>query len=411
MPSNSGADNAVDRATLELLASGGLDIPKPWPGGAMSAFLKQEFAAFENVVARLPGRLGDLLQQRAYYRDDLAKSLVAVPDLVQRGRHDRAWTVFEDAVDEHAGTLRAMSLRHRLKITSSSCWYRLSSWSGVQGRKDMFHVPFEHARSSYRFSPEGKPALYLGNNVYLCWLECRAPSREACRVSRFELMLDECEFLDIPVNHESYLGPLQFEADMSRRATGRWSALTLQNSPYYEDAVDELADYLSVWPLLAACSVQKQSEKQVEVIEYLIPQYLMRWVEKRNWFGIRYFTTRYGKADRASNEPAPKIPLDSSSNSSDLSINVVIPTRAVGQLEGHCDFLAQHALCTEPRRFADATVISDAELFTKEAADKRQAAAGRYMIDWEGSMWHYQDTPFGRMEYLLDRLPVARIGD
>jgi hypothetical protein len=411
MPSDSHANNTVDRATLELLASAALAIPKRWPGGAMSAFLEQEFLAFEDVIARLSGRLGDLLKQRAYYRDDLAKSLVAVPDLVQRGRHDRAWTVFEDAVDEHAGTLRAMSLRHRLKIASSSSWYRLSSRSGVQGRKDMFHVPFEHAQNSYRFSPEGKPALYLGNNVYLCWLECRAPSREACRVSRFELMLDECEFLDIPINHESYLEPLQIEADMSKRTAGKWSALTLQNSPFYEDAVDELADYLSVWPLLAACSVQKHSEKQVEVIEYLIPQYLMRWVEKRNWFGIRYFTTRYGKAVRALNVPPPEVPLDSSSNSSDLSINVVIPARAVGQLKGHCGFLAQHALCTEPMRFADAAAISDAELFTKEAADKRQAATGRYMIDWEGGMRHYQDTPFGRMEYLLDRLPVARIGD
>ena len=37
----------------------------------------------------------------------------------------------------------------------------------------------------------------------------------------------------------------------------------------------------------------------------------------------------------------------------------------------------------------------------------RQAASGRYMINWEGSLQHYQHTPFGRMEYCLDRPEVA----
>jgi len=33
------------------------------------------------------------------------------------------------------------------------------------------------------------------------------------------------------------------------------------------------------------------------------------------------------------------------------------------------------------------------------------------MIEWEGSLQHYQNTPFGHMEYWLDRpeLAVARI--
>jgi hypothetical protein len=69
----------------------------------------------------------------------------------------------------------------------------------------------------------------------------------------------------------------------------------------------------------------------------------------------------------------------------------------------------QHALCTEPTGFADAAALTDNEFFTKHAADKRQSAAGRNMVHWNGGMRHYQDTPFGRVEDLLDRLPVARI--
>ena len=67
--------------------------------------------------------------------------------------------------------------------------------------------------------------------------------------------------------------------------------------------------------------------------------------------------------------------------------------------------------CTPPQSFGDAAKGSDEALFTEAAADVRQAAGGRYMIEWGGCLRHYQHTPFGRMEYWLDRpeLAVTRI--
>lgn len=351
----------------------------------------------------LPDPRAGVLSASEYWRRDLEAALSAVPHLTARKRHERAWTVFEDAVDEHLGSIRRMSLRHCAKITSSTTWYRLSTWNGVKGRQDMFHVPFGAARNSYRFSPPGKPALYLGNNVYTCWLECRAPALDECRISRFVHSFDQAEFLDLPVNHETYLGPLEFEL-IAARLRKDCSALNLQNSPYYEDVIEELAEYLCVWPLLAACAIQKH-DNAAEPIEYLLPQFLMRWVEKRGWFGIRYFTTRY----TARNAEQTPVELDRSNNSADVSINLVLPTRTAGKTQGYCDQLMERVHCTEPRCFADANAIPDAELFTATSADYREAAVGRYWVHWKGTLQHYQYTPFGRIEYLLDRLPVDRI--
>ena len=64
-----------------------------------------------------------------------------------------------------------------------------------------------------------------------------------------------------------------------------------------------------------------------------------------------------------------------------------------------------------PQSFSELAQWSDTELFTREAADRRQAAEGRYMVKWQDGYQRYQHTPFGRMEYLLDRddNPATRI--
>jgi hypothetical protein len=65
-----------------------------------------------------------------------------------------------------------------------------------------------------------------------------------------------------------------------------------------------------------------------------------------------------------------------------------------------------------PRAFDRVEQIPDDQLFTKDAADKRESAYGRYMVEWEGAIHEYQYTPFGRMEYRLDRddVPIRRMG-
>ena len=388
----------IGAENLAVLSDSAFEIPKARPEGDFGAYLGVQFRHFFEQTERFGGELAVRLAERAYWLRELSSTLEAVVDCTQQGRHDRAWQLMEDILDEHLGTLKIMSLRHAYKVAGSRSWYRLTTWSEAKTRRDVFHLPFQKKAASYRFSPPGRPAIYLGNNVHVCWLECQCqgrPLESSCRVARFEIEMRGKEyFLDLPANHASYLDPLTVAAGLEGVAPIDPRAVS--NSPYLDDVEGELVDYLALWPLLMASTVQKRQPAPADPPEYLIPQLLMRWVLKRkDVLGIRYFTSKFDRA----------------TNSNDLSINVVLPTRTTNKSDGFCDFLVDRVHCTPPQSFADAAGASDETLFTKEAADSRQAAGGRYMIEWEGSLSHYQRTPFGRMEYWLDRpeLAVARI--
>jgi hypothetical protein len=385
----------IGTKNLDVLRNSAFEMPKARQGGDFGAYLGLQLRDFFEHTARLSGPLADRLAERAYWMRELSSTLDAVVACTRQHRRDRAWQLMEEILDEHLGTLKIMSLRHAYKVIGSRSWYRLTTWSGAKTRRDIFHLPFEKKAGSYRFSPPGRPAIYLGNNVYGCWLECQGPLLDSCRVARFEIDRRGDEyFLDLPTNHDTYLDPLNVATMLE--GVAQIDPRNITNSPYLDNVEDELVDYLSLWPLLMAITVQKLQPAPADPAEYIIPQLLMRWAVKQNdVLGIRYFTSKFDKA----------------TNSNDLSINVVLPTRTMNKSDGFCDFLADRVRCTLPQSFDDSGRVPDTTLFTEVAADVRQAAAGRYMINWEGSLWHYQHTPFGRMEYRLDRpeLAVAHI--
>jgi hypothetical protein len=389
----------IGAENLAVLRDCTFEIPKARRAGDFRAYLGAHFRYFFKQTERFGGQLAERLAERVYLMRELSSTLEAVVDCTRQGRHDPAWQLMEDILDKHLGTLEKMSLRHARKVVGSRSWYRLTTWREAKKRRDVFHLPFEKKAASYRFSFPGRPAIYLGNNVYVCWLECQRPSPgsslESYRVARFEIDLRGDEyFLDLPTNHSSYLDPLSAAAGLE--GVAQIDPRTIMNSPYLDDVEGELVDYLSLWPLLMATTVQKRQPAATDPPEYLIPQLLMRWVlQQKDMVGIRYFTSKFDKA----------------TNSNDLSINVVLPTRTTNKSDGFCDFLVDRVRCTPPQSFDEAAGACDETLFTEEAADLRQAVGGRYMIEWEGCLQHYQNTPFGRMEYWLDRpeLAVARI--
>jgi hypothetical protein len=382
----------ISASNLNVLRDSAFDIPKSRQPGDLGTFVAVQHRRFFEAVSRFGGQLADRLAERAYWMRELASTLEGVLGCTKQRRHDRAWQLMEDILDEHLGILKRMSLRHELKVTGSRSWYRLTTWAEAKTRQDIFHLPFQRKATSYRFSPPGRPALYLGNNVYVCWLECQCKLEllSSYRVARFEINKRQKEhFLDLPTNHNSYLDPLDLAVSMQRLE--KIHPASVDNSPYLDDVEGELVDYLSLWPLLMASTVQKLQPAPEEPPEYVIPQLLMRWVLKqKNLLGIRYFTSKY----------------DEATNTNDVSINVVLPTRTTNKSEGFCDFLIDRVQCTLPQSFGDAANAPDKTLFTKNAVDRRAAARGRYMIKWEGSLWHYHKTPCGRMEYWLDRPEV-----
>jgi hypothetical protein len=200
---------------------------------------------------------------------------------------------------------------------------------------------------SCRFSFAELPAIYLANSVYLCWLECGKPAHATCKIARFEIDDTGWRYLDLPANHATYLDPLRMDRRLPAAVR---DPRRVDNSPYVEDVASELSDYLSLWPLLMSCTVQKLEPAPAQPPEYALSQLVMRWVLKRkNMLGIRYFTSKF----------------DAATNSNDLSINVVLPARTAKQT-GHCDVLLDRVRCTRLCRFADAEE-TDAELFSERA--------------------------------------------
>jgi hypothetical protein len=389
-------NKSISAEDLDVLSDPALETPKSRPPGDLGEFLAAQHERFFETIKRFRGRVAAGLAERTHWMHELSSSLEAVIDCTRQRRHERAWQLMEDILDEHLGILKRMSLRHAGTVIGSRSWYRLTTWAGAKTRRDMFHLPFQMKAGSYRFSPPGRPALYLGNNVYVCWLECGCTSESmaSCRVARFEIDVRDNEyFLDLPANHDCYLAPLELAQSMA--GIDEIDPRSVSNSPYLGDVGSELVEYLSVWPLLMAISVQKLQPPPQDPPEYVIPQLMMQWVLKqKNLLGVRYFTTKF----------------DTTTNSNDLSINLVLPTRTQGKTEGFCDFLGSRTKCTLPQSFADAMSAPDETLFTRKAADARAAALGRNKIKRQGSLDDYHRTPFGRMEYWLDRPDLAVAG-
>ena len=371
---------------LSILRDPVFDLPKQRPEGDFANFLESAYAAFFGRLSDFEDPLASLLRARLEGMRALATDLVAAWRLNARGDDAAAYRRVAGALDSMRDSLVAMSRRHSAEVLPGQSFYRLASWKGVELRKHMFHTPFEMKSKSYRFSTPDRPTLYLGNSVYLCWLECGGPAETDSYVSRFELDSSGFELLDIAGSHQLYLAPFDFPdfLDVDPRA--------VTNSPFATDVMSELADYLAAWPLFAAVSVQKREPPPDHPPEYVIPQMLMHWAaDQEGLFGVRYFTSK--------NDP--------SSNSQDWAINFAIPTRTK-KASGYCDFLRERALCTLPQNLGMVAERSLGELVTRETGDRRNAALGRNMFVWpDGSMDQYIRTPFGKMEYWLDRADLS----
>lgn len=374
---------------LQTLKHPALDLPKQRPPGDFGDFLEQTFTAFFERLSHFEEPLAELVRARGDRARTLAASLVSAWRLGAAGDAEGGYQCFVPAMDSVRDDLVAMSRRHSEKILPGQSLYRMASWKGVALRKHMFHAPFEMPSKSYRFSTPDRPTLYLGNSVYLCWLECGQPAIADCFVSRFELDASGFEFLDIAASHSLYLEPLDVAAALPM---ARIDPTRVSNSPFKEDVQSELANYLALWPLFAAVSVQKAEPAPENPPEYLLPQMLMRWTEERDGFiGVRYFTSK----------------PDKSSNSQDWPINLAIPTRTK-KASGYCDVLRSRALCTLPQHLGAMDQRSLAELVTKAAVDARAGKLGRDKIHWpKGTMQEYFATPFGKMEYWLDRPEIG----
>jgi hypothetical protein len=157
--------------------------------------------------------------------------------------------------------------------------------SGELSGKALFHVPFEDRRlvRNQRYSIAGLPCLYLGSSTWACWEELGRPDLDGVFVSLFRFIQDTSvlDFQFPPINAWNVFRASRQE---SKIAATEFSAR-------YGDSFIE--SYISLWPLIAACSVKTASGDGSFYPQYIVPQMLLQWVcDERKVDGIRYFSTR-----------------------------------------------------------------------------------------------------------------------
>jgi hypothetical protein len=373
---------SITEGNLAILKSSAFELPKARRAQDFDRMLEATFADYFKHLGEFDGPLAESIAARKNRIEMLAASIVDAWYRGSEGKIDPALTCLDTGLaavqKELASTSRRLS-----KMLPMQCWYRIAAWEGVSTREHMFHTPFELPQRSYRFSTPATPSLYLANSVYLCWLECGRPRFERCFVARFEIDTTGFEPLNIPANSNAYITPLDYFGIPGLDVDAR----QVMSSPYIQDVTSELAEYLTIWPLLAAVTVRKEARASDRPPEYVIPQLLMLWVRKGySHIGIRYFTS---KSDR-------------STNSQDWPIDLALPARTRKAL-GYCDFLRTRARWTEPQPLAKMRELDSRDLVTPAAVELREQRSGKVMLRRGRSLQPYVKTAWGKMEYWLDR--------
>lgn len=162
-------------------------------------------------------------------------------------------------------------------------------------KNEIFHIPFSsrHLVSAQRYSVAGLPCLYLGTSLYVCWQEMNKPDFDRLYISAF-------------TTEDVHSRVLNFAPSLLNEVyEGDESSTNLNQRK---------ASYLTLWPLIIACSFIRKHSDSKFIQEYIIPNLLMQWVSQRKQssiVGISYFSTRMKK-----------------SKNSRKSINVVFPPKA-----------------------------------------------------------------------------------
>jgi hypothetical protein len=241
----------------------------------------------------------------------------------------------------------------------------------LKGQNFFFHTPFElnHLVTGTRFAGPGCPAVYLANSVIGGYVETRASALKGFQGVRFKTKMP-LSFLNLDYNMPS----LELK----------------HHKPADYDLQLQLKGLL--YPLLFCCYSQQNTSSAIAAQEYLIPQFLLKWVQKNNKFisGIRYPSTRIDNP-----------------HFDGVFYNLVLPPIKREDV----------GICPELRALFQMSDVVGAELH-KIDIDRLYATtfpvAGSVnpaiiSIEWKGLLEGYNTSEIGKMEFFLKSNPVFDI--
>ncbi|EIW8467479.1 hypothetical protein DV717_20820 [Klebsiella pneumoniae] len=165
----------------------------------------------------------------------------------------------------------------------------------LTNRMEIFHIPFSkrHLVGAQRYSVDGLPCLYLGTSLYVCWQEMNKPDFDKLYISAFTTNDNKSRILNFAPSLLSEIS---------------------QDDGSTTNPIQRKASYLTLWPLIIACSYKKNHPESKFTQEYIVSNLLMQWISQRiksQIVGIAYFSTHMKKT-----------------KNSIKSINVVFPPKS-----------------------------------------------------------------------------------
>lgn len=165
---------------------------------------------------------------------------------------------------------------------------------GKNEKTSLFHIPYNQQNliRAYRYSIAGQPCLYASSDIRLAWIECDMPHE----FSYVQLKIDEFD------DGQPSLQLIDFSRNIK---------LIYGSAKNNNQFPQSLINYIMVYPLRAACSLKVQERKDPYIVEYIIPQLLMKWIRDNERFdGIKYKSSVYNSL--VFDEPVYNIALTTS---------------------------------------------------------------------------------------------------
>lgn len=296
-----------------------LELPFIFDNLDMKGELEEKFKIYMNFVN---GKVNDKVYNNIVH---ISNVIIECISNYYNGLPDKAYQLF----DIEIGNLIKQNSFYRYKFVRNEIptLYRIRQTDiKLYGRNEIFHIPFKLRRnvSTSRYSILGYPSLYLSTSIDVCRMETDFKKRKSGIVAAFKFKRHEnLRILDLSLKFK--------DLDFSE---------TNFNSK------EQISDYLELYPLIAACSIQKYNDNLFKP-EYILPQILMQWLRVQGirssmCLGIKYFTTR-------------------SKNPTIKGYNYVFPTNYINDSMDYCTILVDQLNLTDLINFDDLSNTTELE--------------------------------------------------
>jgi hypothetical protein len=186
--------------------------------------------------------------------------LIDIIKLYLSGDIEKAYNKFSNLINKNRRHIDNLMLHIQ---EEEEVFYRVRySEKDISSKEAIFHVPFDkrHLVSTMRYSIAGVPCLYLGNSIYDCWLEMDKPELNKLFISKFK-NIESINILDFAIT----LNTLYKEPTLSDQRPTQYT-------------FEKINSFLTIYPLILACSFKKQNENAKFNIEYILPNMLLQWI-------------------------------------------------------------------------------------------------------------------------------------